>query len=64
MILYQKVYDFMIYFFPIVERFPKHEKFTLQTQVKNSVLGHSMYSRNYSYRKTLSDKLEASCSMR
>jgi hypothetical protein len=27
----------MIYFFPIVERFPKHEKFTLQTQVKNSV---------------------------
>jgi hypothetical protein len=27
----------MIYFFPIAERFPKHEKFTLQTQVKNSV---------------------------
>jgi retron-type reverse transcriptase len=30
----------------------------------NSVLGHSMYSRNFSYRKTLSDKLEASCSTR
>jgi hypothetical protein len=27
----------MIYFFPIVDRFPKHEKFTLQTQVKNTV---------------------------
>ncbi len=36
-ILYQKTYDFMLYFFPIVERFPKHEKFTLQTQIKNTV---------------------------
>ena len=36
MILYQKVYDFMIYFFAIVDRFPKHEKFALQAQIKNS----------------------------
>jgi len=38
LIIYQKVYDFMRYFFPIVERFPKHEKFVLQTQIKNCVL--------------------------
>lgn len=92
MILYQKVYDFMIYFFAIVDRFPKHEKFALQAQIKNSaykmlrltieiqkskqklrllyefdqeefinsissILGHSMYSRNYSYRKRLNDYL-------
>ena len=37
LILYQKVYDFMIYFFPIIDRFPKYEKFALQTQIKNSL---------------------------
>ena len=37
MILYQKVYDLMLYLFPIVDRFPKYEKFALQTQIKNSV---------------------------
>ncbi|MEW6525098.1 MAG: diversity-generating retroelement protein Avd [Spirochaetota bacterium] len=36
-ILYQKVYDFMLYLFPLVDRFPKHEKFALQTQIKNSI---------------------------
>ena len=38
MILYQKVYDFMLYLFPVVDRYPKYEKFALQTQIKNSVL--------------------------
>jgi len=37
LILYQKIYDFMLYFFPIVDRFPKYEKFALQTQLKNTV---------------------------
>mgnify|MGYP000063216510 CR=1 FL=1 len=37
MILYQRVYDFMLYLFPLVDRFPKYEKFALQTQIKNSV---------------------------
>jgi four helix bundle protein len=36
-ILYQKVYDFMLYLFPLVDKFPKYEKFALQTQIKNSV---------------------------
>jgi len=30
-------------------------------QSLNSIIGHSMYSRNYSYRKNISDKLEAVC---
>jgi retron-type reverse transcriptase len=30
-------------------------------QSLNSIIGHSMYSRNYSYRKNISDKLEAAC---
>ncbi len=38
LIIYQKVYDFMGYFFPIVERFPKFEKFALCSQLKNCVL--------------------------
>ncbi|MFH1245978.1 MAG: diversity-generating retroelement protein Avd [Candidatus Omnitrophota bacterium] len=37
LIIYQKVYDFMCYFFPLVERFPKSEKFVLCAQVKNGV---------------------------
>jgi len=28
----------MCYFFPVVERFPKHEKFVLQSTIKNCVL--------------------------
>lgn len=36
--IYQRIYDFMGYFFPIVDRFPKHEKFALSTQLKNDVL--------------------------
>lgn len=36
-ILRQKVIDFMHHFFPIVDKFPKFEKFTLQTQIKTSV---------------------------
>jgi len=38
LIIYQKVYDLMLYLFPIVDRFPKFEKFVLCTQIKNCVL--------------------------
>jgi len=36
--IYQRVYDFMLYLFPIVDRFPRYEKFVLCTQIKNCVL--------------------------
>lgn len=38
LILSQKVYDFLLYIYPVVAKFPKFEKFTLQTQIKNCVL--------------------------
>lgn len=34
-ILKQKVLDAIYHIFPIVEKFPKHEKFALITQIKN-----------------------------
>jgi len=38
LVIYQKVYDLMIYLFPIIDRFPKYEKFVLCTQVKNCII--------------------------
>jgi len=38
LVLYQKVYDFLLYIYPVVAKFPKFEKFTLQTQIKNCVI--------------------------
>jgi len=34
-ILWQKLEDFVEYFFPIVDKFPKSEKFALCSQIKN-----------------------------
>lgn len=38
LILYQKLYDFLLYLYPVIGRYPKHEKFTLQTQTKNCII--------------------------
>lgn len=38
LVLYQKVYDFLLYIYPIIGRYPKFEKFTLQTQTKNCIV--------------------------
>lgn len=38
LIIYQKVYDFTLYLFPIIDRFPKFEKFILCSHLKNCVL--------------------------
>jgi len=35
-IFYQKFNDFIAYLFPIIDRFPHREKFTLCTQIKNA----------------------------
>lgn len=37
--LRQKLQDFADYLFPVVDRFPKSEKFALSTQIKNTVYG-------------------------
>jgi len=36
MVLHQKLSDFADWMFPVVDRFPKREKFALCTQIKNS----------------------------
>jgi four helix bundle protein len=38
LILYQKVYDFLLYIYPIVAKMPKFEKFALQSHIKNCVI--------------------------
>ncbi len=38
LVLLQKVYDFLLYLYPVIAKFPKYEKFTLQTQLKNCVI--------------------------
>lgn len=38
LIIYQKIYDFTLYLFPIVDRFPKFEKFVLCSHLKSCVL--------------------------
>jgi len=38
LVIYQRVYDLMLYLFPIIDRFPKYEKFVLCTQVKNCII--------------------------
>ena len=37
MVLYQKVYDFLKYIYPVLAQFPKFEKFALQTQLKTAM---------------------------
>lgn len=38
MIIYQKVYDLILYLFPIVNRFPKSQRFVLGQQIENSLV--------------------------
>ena len=38
-ILWQKLEDYTDYIFPILDRFPKHEKFALTSQIKNHCYG-------------------------
>lgn len=37
LILQQKTYDFLLWVYPIIETFPKREKFTLQATIKNKI---------------------------
>ena len=36
--LHQKVYDFLLYIYPLLSKYPKYEKFSLQTATRNCVL--------------------------
>lgn len=52
-ILWQKMEDFVEYLFPIVDRYPKHEKFALSSQIKNTCYGilHQIIRTNKSRQK-------------
>lgn len=36
--LHQKIYDFLLYIYPLLSKYPKHEKFSLQTATRNAIL--------------------------
>jgi four helix bundle protein len=38
MVVYQKHYDLMLYAFPIINRFPKNQRFVLGQQMQNCML--------------------------
>jgi len=38
LVLYQKFYDLILYSFPIINRFPKNQKFILGQQIQNCML--------------------------
>lgn len=36
--LHQKIYDFLVYIYPLLSKYPKYEKFSLQTATRNAIL--------------------------
>lgn len=42
LILYQKVYDLILYSFPIISRFPRQQRFVLAQQIENCLIGISV----------------------
>ena len=53
LIIYQKIYDLILYSFPILNRFPKSQKFVLAQQIENSMisLGKLIVQANGDYNK-------------
>lgn len=37
-IIHQKIYDFLLYIYPLLSKYPKYEKFSLQTATRNAIL--------------------------
>lgn len=37
-IIHQKIYDFLLYIYPLLTKYPKYEKFSLQTATRNTIL--------------------------
>lgn len=42
LIIYQKLYDLMLYAVPIINRFPKSQRFVLGQQIQNCMIGVAM----------------------
>ncbi len=39
LVIYQRMYDFMLYLFPVVDRFPRSERFALCSNIKDCCIG-------------------------
>lgn len=37
-IIHQKIYDFLLYIYPLLTKYPKYEKFSLQTATRNAII--------------------------
>ena len=37
-VVHQKGYDFLLYLYPLLSKYPKYEKFSLQTATRNAIL--------------------------
>ena len=48
LIIYQKTYDFMLWAYPIINKFPKNQRFVLGQKIENQILSliHSMIIAN------------------
>ena len=48
LIIYQKTYDFLLWLYPVVNRFPKSQRFVLGQRIENKVLDivHSIIQAN------------------
>ena len=57
LILYQKIYDLMLYIFPILEKYPRGQKWVLAQDIQKSMLDFQKYiimaHRNYHRREML-----------
>ena len=36
--VFQKIYDFLLYIYPALQKYPKSERFTLRLRIENSLL--------------------------
>jgi len=50
-ILWQKLKDFTVYFWPIIDRFPKSEKFALYSQIKQTILLLSTFTIRFNKKR-------------
>ena len=61
LILYQKIYDLILYSFPILEKFPKPQRWVLAQDIQKSMLRFLKYvllaHRNY-YRRDMLKKAD------
>ena len=62
-ILHQKIYDFLLYVYPLLSKYTKYEKFNLQSQTRNTVLETLLEVIKWQKTGTKSHLYNADCSL-